>query len=117
MTTEKPKLALSIRQPWAHYILHMGKDIENRDWPTSFRGRIYVHAGKQPDLDSYMPGEIPADQFGAILGEVDIVDCVTASESDWFCGRYGFVLANPQAYETPIPCRGRLGLFTPEVTT
>lgn len=33
-------IALSIRQPWAWHILHSGKDIENRDWPTKFRGRV-----------------------------------------------------------------------------
>lgn len=39
-------LALSIRQPWAWLIINGGKDIENRDWPTKFRSRILVHAGK-----------------------------------------------------------------------
>lgn len=28
--------------------------------------------------------------FGAIIGEVDIVDCVTKSQSPWFVGKYGF---------------------------
>ena len=26
-------------------------------------------------------------------------------------GPYGFVLADPNAYEKPIPCRGQLGFF------
>ena len=38
--------ALSIRQPWAWLIVHGFKDIENRDWPTNFRGRLLVHAGQ-----------------------------------------------------------------------
>ena len=37
--------ALSIKQPWAWLICAGYKDIENRDWSTKFRGRIYVHAG------------------------------------------------------------------------
>lgn len=37
--------ALSIRQPWAWLIVNGHKDIENRDWPTNFRGRLLVHAG------------------------------------------------------------------------
>ena len=37
-------IAISIRQPWASLILKCGKDIENRSWPTKFRGRILVHA-------------------------------------------------------------------------
>ncbi len=41
--------ALSIRQPWAWLIVNGYKDIENRDWATNYRGRVYVHAGKKPD--------------------------------------------------------------------
>ena len=37
--------ALSIRQPWAWLIVNGYKDIENRDWPTVFRGRMLIHAG------------------------------------------------------------------------
>lgn len=37
--------ALSIRQPYAWLIVNGFKDIENRDWPTKFRGRVLIHAG------------------------------------------------------------------------
>jgi hypothetical protein len=36
--------ALSLRQPWAHAVLHLGKGIENRRWNTSYRGPILIHA-------------------------------------------------------------------------
>lgn len=36
--------ALSIKQPWASLIAQGIKDIENRTWKTSYRGRIYIHA-------------------------------------------------------------------------
>jgi len=39
-----PWRALSIRQPWAYAILHLGKDIENRPWRTNFRGPLLIHA-------------------------------------------------------------------------
>lgn len=32
--------ALSVRQPWAWAIVHAGKDVENRNWPTPHRGRL-----------------------------------------------------------------------------
>jgi hypothetical protein len=51
---------------------------------------------------------------GAIIAEVDVVDCVTHSKSPWFVGPYGFVLADPILYDEPIRCRGRLGFFEPE---
>lgn len=49
-------LALSIRQPWAWLILHAGKDIENRDWPTKVRGRVLIHAAKGMTRDEYEDG-------------------------------------------------------------
>lgn len=118
--------ALSIRQPWAWLILNAGKDIENRRWPTSVRGRVLIHAGKGMTRIDYedahysfratigcageaMPS-FEAIERGGIVGSVEIVDCVTESESPWFCGRYGFVLRDPR----PIPFRpwrGQLGFF------
>ena len=51
-------------------------------------------------------------QRGGIVGEAEIVDCVTQSPSPWFVGEYGFVLRNakPLPFE---PCKGALGFFKP----
>ncbi|MFH1486692.1 MAG: ASCH domain-containing protein [Chloroflexota bacterium] len=114
--------ALSIRQPWAWLIANGYKDVENRTWPTKFRGRVYIHAGLKGDWsawgfireqmrEGYTGAMTGAAVLGAIIGEVDIVGCVTESDSPWFEGPYGFVLANPVAYETPIPYKGHLGFF------
>jgi hypothetical protein len=49
------------------------------------------------------------------VGSVEIVDCVTVSDSPWFDGRYGFVLRNPE----PLPfrpMRGALGFFRAPVS-
>ena len=95
--------------------------------------RIYVHAGKSVDNDGAIwlwenkenlsiQGAMPEWveicniwRESAIIGEVDIVDCVTESKSPWFVGKYGFTLANPLLYEKPIPCKGKLGFFEPEI--
>lgn len=37
--------ALSIRQPWASFIIWGLKDVENRSWPTEYGGPFLVHAG------------------------------------------------------------------------
>jgi hypothetical protein len=121
--------ALSVRAPWWWAILHLGKDIENRDWSTNFRGTIYLHAGKfwkleqiQQDIDDISfimddktPDNFPPDNLrdgcGCIVGRVDIVDCVKQSNSRWFFGEYGFVLRNPVAFPRPIPFKGMLGFF------
>lgn len=125
--------ALSIRQPWAWAILHAGKNIENRNWSTRFRGRFLVHAAKGMTRDEYeycldtmhaisrispFPTGLVLPSFGqlergGIIGSVDIVDCVSESDSPWFFGRYGFVLCDPKAH-TFQPIKGQLGFF--EVT-
>jgi len=126
----KTEKALSIRQPYAWLICKGYKDVENRNWTTGFRGRIYVHAGvskiylqdAENDLVKRLSGSQTSDfmaikntlSFGAIIGEVDIIDCVTESESPWFTGKYGFLLRNPILYDHPIPCRGMLNFFKPE---
>lgn len=129
--------AISVRAPWWWAILHAGKDIENRDWPTKFRGKVLLHASKwwclsdvsddtetvrdiyrsaggEPS-DTGLTYRMMRDAGGCIVGSVEIVDCVGRSPSPWFFGRYGFVLRNPIAFAEPIPCRGALGFFTPSV--
>jgi hypothetical protein len=122
--------ALSVRAPWWWFILHGGKDIENRDWPTQQRGAVYLHASKWfrsvdvaydvhyalgVDPARIVPKGMVLDEVeasrGCIVGQVDIVDCVKYSSSRWFQGKYGFVLANPLAFAKPIPFKGSLGFF------
>lgn len=117
--------ALSVRQPWAWAILNAGKDIENRDWPTNVRGTVAVHASKTFSRREYydylrFTGESEQPtihtppfysfELGAILGTVDIVDCVQHSDSKWFVGEYGFVLKNPRRCY-PIYGNGKLGFW------
>ena len=106
--------ALSIKQPYPHHIFHNGKNVENRDWPTKGRGWFIIHAGvSKSECDG--PEEIALPR-GGIVGMARIVDCVTAMDSPWFFGRYGFVLAD--AFPVPlIPCRGQLGFFLPPQDT
>lgn len=118
--------ALSIRQPWAWLILHAGKDIENRTWSTRLRGRVLIHAAQGMTRKEYdevveaiwvttrcngaLPPEYEQLQRGGIIGSVEIVDCVPASDSPWFFGPYGFKLANPQPLPF-VPMKGKLGFF------
>lgn len=113
--------ALSIQQPWAWLIVNGHKDIENRDWPTKMRGRVYVHAGKKIDKDGleYIRTNHPnislphVFETGGIVGSVNITGCVTESTDEWFFGEYGFVLSEPQVLSFR-PYKGMLGFF--EVT-
>lgn len=122
---------LSIRQPWAWLILHAGKDIENRHWPTRFRGRFLIHASKGVTraehedaadfalLSCGWKGAMPEWKdypLGGVVGEAEIVDCVRQSASPWFVGDFGFVLRNAR----PLPFRplkGALGFFKDQAPT
>ena len=46
--------AITIKQPWASLIVAGIKDIENRTWKTSFRGRVLIHAAKTPVKEGLM---------------------------------------------------------------
>jgi hypothetical protein len=122
-----PDRALSIMQPWAWLIVNGYKDIENRDWPTNFRGQVCIHAGKKRDASAWedatagvhpVTGELAShfdhdrtiDRLGGIVGVAEIVGCVNTSPSEWFVGRYGFVIRNARPIEF-IPVKGALGFF------
>ncbi len=117
-------IALSIRQPWASLILKAGKDIENRSWPTRYRGRVLIHAAKGCTRDELEDAldfaeEVCGTRYlvdlktiarGGIIGSVEIVDCVSKSDSPWFVGDFGFVLRDPQPLPF-VPWKGQLGFF------
>ncbi|VWD49752.1 hypothetical protein BLA17378_08633 [Burkholderia aenigmatica] len=123
--------ALSIRQPWAWLIVQGFKDIENRTWPTRFRGRVLIHASKgmtkaeYEDVDDYLVLSADDDARmlelpdrgdllrGGIVGVATITDCVLPAhrKSPWHMeGQFGFQLADAK----PVPfveCKGALGFF------
>jgi hypothetical protein len=126
------QVALSIRQPWAWAIIHADKDIENRSWRTKMRGPVYIHAAKgmtQAEYKNFIdfvgdrfrfifPGPsatpLPEELLrGGIIGQAELVDCVTAHASPWFTGPFGFVLHNARALPFR-PLKGELGFFVVE---
>jgi hypothetical protein len=110
MTGILPTVALSIRQPWCHHILYDGKNVENRSWSTRFRGPVLIHASKGVDAEDRAEVSAKAMPLGGIVGVMDIVDCVTNMDSDWFSGPYGFVIRNARPLPF-MPCKGALSFF------
>lgn len=124
-------LALTIRQPWAHFVVFSGKRIENRTWPTKFRGDFLIHAAAALTRDEYDEGlrfalgkpglsrdALPAfEQLarGVIVGRARLVDCSSGpqrgDEDPWSLpGQYGFRLDDVR--ELPFArCRGALGFW------
>ena len=114
-------LALTVRQPWAWAIIHAGKDVENRSWPTEYRGPLAIHAatklwrGGGVQIRVLAGLNVPADDElirGAVIGIVDVVGCIRNSHSQWAFGdQWHWELANPRALPESIPLRGQPGLF------
>ncbi len=120
-------IALSIRQPWVELILAGRKTIEVRTWSTRHRGRLWLHASRRIDHGACAENAIDAGSvaLGAIVGTVDLVDCVPFSTETWvslksmhlnsvcFDSRFvGWIVRNPRRISSPIPYRGALGLMT-----
>ncbi len=131
--------ALSLRQPWAWLVATGIKDVENRTWRTTFRGRFYIHAGKSSEIkvqglgDDWIIQRLASGDVtrywnarldrGAIIGEATLVDCQFRfpDENDNLYSRwsepglYGFIIADPKLYAEPIPWRGALNFFEPNI--
>lgn len=114
-STKAELRALSIRQPWAHAILHLGKDVENRPMRTHYRGRILVQASltttDHERAAARRLGLVSDDLVrGAIVGDAEIVDCVRNSKSEWAIrGQWHWILKSPRVLAKPIPFKGALG--------
>lgn len=122
-----PRLALSVRQPWAWAIFH-GKDIENRSWRApnpalAFRGEVCIHAAQGMTRYEYddasatierITGELPAApaelKRGGIVGVVYVRDIFKDSGSPWFFGPRGLALEQQREIDF-IPAAGALGFF------
>ena len=106
--------ALSVRQPWAHAILHLGKDVENRPWRTNYRGRILIQATLKAEREEASKLKLNPDKLptGAIVGSIEIGDCVRNSKSKWAIrGQWHWILKNPCYLEKTIPFKGALGFI------
>lgn len=112
-------------------MFQLPKDVENRTWGTGYRGRILIHAAQSLDKDhdlflamvasDYLDGALPR---GALLGTAEIVDChqqrhsvdgaPPCCRSLWavrVSGYWHWMLRNPVPFASPVPYKGRLGLF------
>ncbi len=128
--------AFTINLPWAWAIFRVGKDIENRTWRTHYRGPLLIHAGQSAawykDVSEWWPDEtrppelplLPLPRLppladlprSAIVGVVDLVDCIAADDYEgdsMWCGddAYYWLLARPRIFEEPIPYKGSLSIW------
>lgn len=132
--------AFTAYQPYAHAIVAGLKQYETRPRRTNIRGRVAVHAAKKdawrsgvlekgivPEIEALLSEQQGTGNraahldYGAVVGTVEIVDCVPVEEladklnplekvlGDYSPGRFAWVLKNPVMFDTPIPARGQQG--------
>lgn len=134
---------LSVQQPAADSIFWFGKWCENRSWSTKYRGELFIHAskispGESPAVEALKKTVRGAGMTGAIIGKVDLIDCVPLEELEALCqgerigerselaqklsaypqwtwqhvsGDICWILANPSVLKTPIPTGGKLNIW------
>lgn len=125
---------LSLWQPWASLVAAGLKTYETRDWTTSYRGLLAIHAAMResddrvlnyltPEQRSQLPGVMPRGAMLCIVRLVDIVptgiltvdetfeDSLEFSLGDYSPGRFAWKLELVQVFEQPIPAVGKQGLF------
>ncbi len=116
---------LAVQQPFAWAICANVKDIENRSWQTKHRGTIVIVAsGNTSRIKAYQrdakPLKLSAEHLtvGAAIGIADIVGIQPLNPSleanPWAFGPYCWQLANGRLFREPIPCKGKLNLYTPD---
>lgn len=121
--------AISIKQPYAILEAQGIKNIENRTWATKYRGRVYIHASAKPQCSFFIEALTKEQQdyliksklihtierglCSAIIGHVDIIDCVENHTSIWALpNHYHWVLANPVLFDEPIlDVKGKLSFW------
>ena len=137
--------AFTVYQPYAYAIVAGLKVYETRPRRTNIRGRVAVHAGKKwlnaDGLFELLNREINYGKtirkkfdreietlnrviglvYGAVVGTVEIVDCVPVEDvvdsltpqeralGDYSPGRWAWVMKNPVMFDTPIPAKGKQG--------
>jgi hypothetical protein len=104
--------AVTIRQPWAAALLAAPGPSLHPAWQTDHRGPLLIHAAKREAGDP-PAGRADGPAYGALIGIVDLVDCVCTGRAGSCPDEEGFVwvLANPRPFAAPVPQVGRLGLF------
>ncbi len=100
---------LTIKQPFVDLILSGKKPLEIRTWKTKYRGRLYIHSSKSPNLNGRY--------CGFILGYIELIDIIKMNKShekqahiEYIHNAYAWILEDPH-YINPIPLKGQLGIF------
>jgi len=118
---------LSVRQPWASYLVSGLKSVELRTWNPNYRGWLWIHTGKRPDTVAMNLLKLNSEEFlyGGLIGLAKLEDYFSIdSEKKWYALRdehlapgyyngpcYGWQFSDVISLPDVIECPGELGLF------
>lgn len=117
MKNRNPKVigAITVIQPWAHVILHKGKNVENRPTNSHYRGTVAIHASSKNSKAWFDSCSIKVDRdsvpFGSVVAFAQLTDVITRKQvtgrtRKWFEGEFGYVLTDVMVLKKPIPTKG-----------
>lgn len=129
-------MALTIKQPWAEFILGGVKRVENRVWGSTYRGVLLIHASQKFDEEwrERLPTGVALQkgrkyydnlmikswggfnwQKGQIIGAVIMTECDMVHNDAWCeygCWYHRYV--EPRKFRKGIAAVGRMKLFEPK---
>lgn len=119
--------AISVYQPHATLLMIGAKPYETRAWKTSFRGYLAIHAAasradlplctQTPYRQALMAAGITAIPLGAMLGVVELLDCIPAETvtdqtfGDFTPGRWAWHVRVVEVFARPQRQRGQQGFW------
>jgi hypothetical protein len=127
--------ALTLKPPWAAFVVAGMKRMETRSWRSDYRGPLAIHASKVGvtwglgDLreDFYALDRLDPQGTWSTHGAVVAVACVSAylrteqllgisdlerRLGNYSPGRWAWRLEEVRPLEDPVPCKGYQGLWT-----
>lgn len=131
--------ALAVQQPWASLLCLGIKNVENRSWETSHRGKLLIVASSKKVVSNFMDcmpveiydtiineqifGNVPEDlnqlPTSAVIGYVTIKDCVKGEYlSEWGGPEFQWVVEEAYLFDEPqlVGIKAKLKLFdVPEI--
>lgn len=126
---------LTIKEPYATFIMQGLKKIETRSWNTKYRGEIYIHTGKSKDFIKKIKNPSVLNllenlelNYGNIICKAELIDCIYMTKEfinkiknennneyilgQYKVGRYAWILKNVQKLDKKIPAKGKLNIWT-----
>lgn len=129
--------AISIWQPWASLIASGEKQYETRNWATSYRGLLAIHAAKRwtgeefssamylkhrcgvlpgfPDVPLPLGAVVAVARLANVVPVEMVIQHISATEhtlGNFQMGRYAWELEVVHVFDEPVQATGAQGLWT-----